>query len=70
MRESVWTNLFGEYFMQLGNGENVKSQNEDDDMLFYVRCNPRSPEQEVCKNIFTTSTEFIEFYIYKLFLIC
>ncbi|XP_065070334.1 uncharacterized protein KIAA0930 homolog [Rhopilema esculentum] len=47
VKESVWTSLFGEYFMSLDPDEEVIPQNEDDDMLFYVRCNPRKTGDEV-----------------------
>jgi len=47
MRESVWTTLFGEHFMQLGQEKEVHSGHEEDDMLFYVRCNLKTSESEV-----------------------
>ena len=47
MKESVWTTLFGEHFMMLGEDEEVKSGHEDDDMLFYIKCTPRSSGGQV-----------------------
>eukprot|EP00112_Aurelia_sp_Birch-Aquarium-sp1_P025604 Seg859.10 transcript_id=Seg859.10/GoldUCD/mRNA.D3Y31 product="putative protein KIAA0930-like" protein_id=Seg859.10/GoldUCD/D3Y31 len=47
IKESVWTRLFGEYFMQLGIEEDTEVDHEEDDMLFYVRCNPRTAGEEV-----------------------
>ena len=48
MKESVWTTLFGEHFMQLGEDKEVSIGHEDDDMIFFVKCNFRTSFSEVC----------------------
>eukprot|EP00794_Sanderia_malayensis_P018132 gene18132-19942_t len=47
VRESVWPSLFGEYFMKLGDSTSEEAHQGEDDMLFYVKCQPRSSEKEV-----------------------
>ena len=44
----MWTSLFGEYFMQLGDEKEISTGHEEDDMLFYVRCNLKTSYSEVC----------------------
>lgn len=48
MKESVWTTLFGEHFMQLGQDKEVSIGHEDDDMMFFVKCNFSTSYSEVC----------------------
>ena len=49
VKESMWTKLFGEYFLLLGteDQDTERKRNEDDDMLFYVRSRPGERGQEV-----------------------
>ena len=54
-KESIWTKLFGQYFMGIGDEQdeqlvNGKEHIEDDDMLFYVCSKPGEKGQEVIIN--------------------
>ena len=43
--------------MRLGNEQDAEVNHEEDDMLFYVRCNPRTTGEEASVKILVSSVQ-------------